>query len=779
MSDADSRLNDAADRAEAGADIIEQVANGGDAVEVPTASGPRPSLAKWFSDRYAEFYAWAALILADCLSALSLTQSARDAAMLNAGLYQDISAGLVATSNGDFFSVPSADPHEYVILYKNNSGVAVEQGRYPSAQAAIDAVTASSEAIEQADRAESQAAAAENSANIAAAAVSGSVNTFFAATKAAAVALALGLDDGATVETDRDEAATPAGVRTRRTVAGGVLSAIVSFFTTAMVAWKHGGTGAVWRTLYARLMDLPVSVKDFGILGDGSDEYAKLTAAFAVIGNGVKLTLNGLNIKTSIAVSITGKSGFQIDGMGGSISAVDGMAVASGKGLLYLTDCENFKVENINFDGNRANRTAAEVAAHTVTIFACRKFIFENVTSNNAVVDGFYFGSTDNTDTSTYCRHFRMVNCFADNCYRQGASVVSAYDFQFIGGAYTNTSGAAPQAGIDVEANIGATVGNARGLFKGVSFIGNTGAGLLLTDNYGSRSFRVKDCYFSDNDFGGLLAYAEDTHVVRCEFTNHSGSPSGAYAGILTFPAASATKGCSAFGNVFHGNTASVFCIYIGAGATSVLVHGNTVLDNVNGGGISNVGGNLAMIKNNKLFSCGGIGISNTGADSSIEGNIIDGATGRGIYDAGARVNIKDNKVYNITTVSGGFIQAAGSDTRVVDNLCSSTLVVSDIGIRVDSTAMRVSGNICVNLNSTDPYGFVTTGNDEMVYNNVGGTANERRKVKFGMAPPSYTTGARPAATSVAIGQGIFNTTTLRPNYSNGTAWYNADGTAA
>ncbi len=115
MSDADSRLNDAADRAEAGADIIEQVANGGDAVEVPTASGPRPSLAKWFADRYAEFYAWAALILADCLEALGLAQTvltdtvaakvaaesaqagavaARDAALLSRGLWQTTAQGI-------------------------------------------------------------------------------------------------------------------------------------------------------------------------------------------------------------------------------------------------------------------------------------------------------------------------------------------------------------------------------------------------------------------------------------------------------------------------------------------------------------------------------------------------------------------------------------------------------------------------------------------------------------------------------------------------------------
>lgn len=122
--------------------------------------------------------------------------------------------------------------------------------------------------------------ASQTAAGAAVAAVSGSVNTFFAPTKAAGDTLAASLADGATVITDEDETATPVGVQTRRTVLGGVLSAIVSFLKTGAIAWKHGGTGAVWRTLYARLMDLPVSVKDFGAVGDGvTDDTAAIQAA--------------------------------------------------------------------------------------------------------------------------------------------------------------------------------------------------------------------------------------------------------------------------------------------------------------------------------------------------------------------------------------------------------------------------------------------------------------------------------------------------------------------
>lgn len=65
-------------------------------------------------------------------------ESARDAAQLSAGVYATTAAGLAATTTGRYFSVPSADSTEYLILYLNNAGAAVEQKRYPSV-AGVDA----------------------------------------------------------------------------------------------------------------------------------------------------------------------------------------------------------------------------------------------------------------------------------------------------------------------------------------------------------------------------------------------------------------------------------------------------------------------------------------------------------------------------------------------------------------------------------------------------------------------------------------------------------------
>jgi hypothetical protein len=70
---------------------------------------------------------------------------ARDAAQLSAGVYLDTATGLLATDPGRYFSVPSADNNEYLILYRHDlvgaDSLAVEIQRYPSVSG-IEYVTA-------------------------------------------------------------------------------------------------------------------------------------------------------------------------------------------------------------------------------------------------------------------------------------------------------------------------------------------------------------------------------------------------------------------------------------------------------------------------------------------------------------------------------------------------------------------------------------------------------------------------------------------------------------
>lgn len=70
-------------------------------------------------------------------TAKTAAEAARDATVVGAAptVYDTTAAGLAATTSGKYFSVPSADSAEYLILYLNNAGTAVEQKRYPSVSA--------------------------------------------------------------------------------------------------------------------------------------------------------------------------------------------------------------------------------------------------------------------------------------------------------------------------------------------------------------------------------------------------------------------------------------------------------------------------------------------------------------------------------------------------------------------------------------------------------------------------------------------------------------------
>jgi hypothetical protein len=65
--------------------------------------------------------------------ARAASEAARDAATLSAGVYDNISLGLAATMVGRYFTVPSEDNREYLILYRHQEdNTAREIQRYPS-----------------------------------------------------------------------------------------------------------------------------------------------------------------------------------------------------------------------------------------------------------------------------------------------------------------------------------------------------------------------------------------------------------------------------------------------------------------------------------------------------------------------------------------------------------------------------------------------------------------------------------------------------------------------
>lgn len=82
------------------------------------------------ADASADAAATSASAAADIASAASASLASND-------IYATTAAGLAAVSEGGYFSVPSGNDNEYLILYRDVAGVAVEIKRYPSASAAL------------------------------------------------------------------------------------------------------------------------------------------------------------------------------------------------------------------------------------------------------------------------------------------------------------------------------------------------------------------------------------------------------------------------------------------------------------------------------------------------------------------------------------------------------------------------------------------------------------------------------------------------------------------
>lgn len=112
------QLSEAAALANASTETQRQIVNGNALTDVPTESGLVPTLAKQ-------------AVMAQAKVTASLEEVASQ--MAGAMTYTSTALGLEGTNNGGYFSVPSPEDKEYLILYRNAAGLAAEVKRYPSA----------------------------------------------------------------------------------------------------------------------------------------------------------------------------------------------------------------------------------------------------------------------------------------------------------------------------------------------------------------------------------------------------------------------------------------------------------------------------------------------------------------------------------------------------------------------------------------------------------------------------------------------------------------------
>jgi hypothetical protein len=341
-----------------------------------------------------------------------------------------------------------------------------------------------------------------------------------------------------------------------------------------------------------------VSVATFGAKGDGvTDDASALNTAVNAISQGTNLFFEpGKKYVISKSILVGKKTNFNIYGQDATIKA-SGTFVPSNAtgGPLTFSRCSLFTCSDLIIDGNRQQLTISEEwAKMNFYLLTCKDFTITKVRSNNACCDGIYldadniysgfiFPGPDNwaqLKLENRCENGKIIDCSADNAYRDAMSIIFAVNIQVIGGTFTNSNGTAPQAGCDVEPDGGAIPATDNILFKGVSFTGNNGSGLLLYKATHSRNITVDGCYFKGNGAG---------------LTN---------TGILNVT----VKNCVFYG----GNKSSTWgVINIEPGSNNCIVTGNIIANTKNGGTCINVGSNVtATITSNKIYDFTGTAIN-------------------------------------------------------------------------------------------------------------------------------------------------------------------------
>lgn len=139
--------------------------------------------------------------------------------------------------------------------------------------------------------------------------------------------------------------------------------------------------------------------------------------------------------------------------------------------------------------------------------------------------DGIYVGPTWDNARNT-CTKIRIADCQLDENYRQGITIVSGVDVRVENCRITNTSGTAPQAGVDIEP------GNPRDHLTAIHVkncvaLGNAGSGFMANVTRMSRksepiSVRIEGCLVRGSVQPGLRAILDKDHggQGRIEFVD-------------------------------------------------------------------------------------------------------------------------------------------------------------------------------------------------------------------------------------------------------------------
>lgn len=222
-------------------------------------------------------------------------------------------------------------------------------------------------------------------------------------------------------------------------------------------------------------------------------------------------------------------------------------AKSTGKDYLYIplfwvgsltNKAVNITIENLTVVGSKPDVSEKTETIHGFQIVNADNVTFKNVTAKYCRGDGFYLGYDYATVETEYKLNYiptniRVVNCVADNNHRQGLSITGGENILLEGCTFSNTSGTAPQCGVDIEpfpykyadgtyANL--EVKNVD--IRNCIFEGNNYSGLYLYSlaipHIPVYNIRVSHCYFKTNKANGISVFrCKDVSITDCYFVHN------------------------------------------------------------------------------------------------------------------------------------------------------------------------------------------------------------------------------------------------------------------
>lgn len=270
---------------------------------------------------------------------------------------------------------------------------------------------------------------------------------------------------------------------------------------------------------WVRLATAEIRPEWYGADGAGDDTNALQQALDALGVRGSRLVLAG-DYRISARLSLVGRSNFAIVGPG-RISASSAMPVASGRQCLLLDGCTDFTISDLAIDAHPNRRGAAVTSAHAVEIRSCRRFTFQRLSITNSPADCLYIAAAARNahDPAKHSSDGLFQSCAFVGGVRQGVSIIQGRGIRFEECRFTGTSGAAPQAGVDLESNPRDVEGAIEDIaFTGCVFEANGGYGLLVGSAHAPRRIAVRGCTFRGNTAGAISWQGRDGMIEDCVF---------------------------------------------------------------------------------------------------------------------------------------------------------------------------------------------------------------------------------------------------------------------